>query len=500
MIELGRDTLDPMGEASLIGEISIRAAGVSGNVSVYQPTAADSRSETLDSSALATALELESVDTDYIIEFSNTEEIDVGAGVQTRSTSSDHTGIEIAIPAAGENYGQIVLVTDENGVATWHLPVASDGQVDTQRSGDSVTFVIPGYAAESSDGGTNRGVLGYLGKKVVRALSFRIIDKVAGEVGEFFAKRWEAKKRPYGIRSFTPENYRDPEADPAGADDWSKLAGGPALLFVHGTFSRAFTAFQLLPPDAMQAFYDRYEGRVFAFDHMTVSVDPTDNAAWFVRNLPDDIDLTVDIVCHSRGGHVSRILSERQARLPMQNRKLNVRKIVFVASPNGGTTLADADYMGDFVDAHTNILSLLPDNAITDTLEVIITVLKQLAVGALKGLDGLQSMKPEGAYLRDVLNQPGSPASSDYYAIASDFEPTTDSFGPWAKDRLLDKIFQQRNDLVVPTSSVYAENGSAMFPIRADRLLELGEADGAHHGSFFRNPRAVGKLGEWLSG
>lgn len=498
MIELGNGDLDPFGETRELGDIRVRAPGVSGSVTVYQSSPGESRAESLGSDALAKALEREDVAVDYVLEFSGTEEVDVG-GVETRSTSSDHSGIEITVPAAGDGFGQVVLVTDENEVASWQLPVASaDAAADT-RAGDTVTFVVPGYAAESDADPGTRGVLGFLGKKLVRVLSFRIVDDIIGKVGDFFAGRWEAKKRPYAIRTLRPDNYRDPVQQPLDEAAWAKLADGPALLFVHGTFSRANTAFYLLPRDDMKALHDRYGGRVFAFDHMTLSKDPTENAAWFIDHLPPGADLTVDIVCHSRGGHVSRILAEAQDRLPMDGRNLNVRRVVFVASPNRGTRLAQPDYMGDFVDAQTNILSVLPDNVITDVLEVIVAVVKQLAVGAMKGLDGLQAMNPGGDYLKDTLNT-GRSIGAAYYAIASDFEPTEKKWKPWAKDRLMDKVFREPNDLVVPSLGVHEANGGGMFPIDSERRLMLGHPEGVHHGSFFGHPLVIAKLHEWLPG
>ncbi len=215
--------------------------------------------------------------------------------------------------------------------------------------------------------------------------------------------------------------------------------------------------------------------------------------------MPKGLGLDVDVVCHSRGGHVARNLAERQSGLPLAGKSLNVNQVVFVASPNRGTALADPDYMGDFVDAHTNILSVLPDNAITDVLEVIVAVVKQLAVGALKGLEGLASMDPTGDYVRNYLNS-GPGTSTLYRAIAANFEPTDKKFKPWAKDKLMDRIFKEHNDLVVPTDGVFEKNGDKMFPISVDRRLELGAAEGVHHGSFFSNPKVVGKLSEWLTG
>ena len=59
-------------------------------------------------------------------------------------------------------------------------------------------------------------------------------------------------------------------------------------------------------------------------------------------------------------------------------------RVVFVAGPNAGTILADADHLGDLVDRYTNLLAFFPDNEVTDVLEGVITVVKQLAVGAVK--------------------------------------------------------------------------------------------------------------------
>ncbi|WUI60523.1 hypothetical protein OG774_22620 [Actinomycetospora sp. NBC_00405] len=51
-----------------------------------------------------------------------------------------------------------------------------------------------------------------------------------------------------------------------------------------------------------------YDGRIIAFDHPTASVPPEQNAKALLRLIPDDVHLELDIVCHSRGGLVARIL------------------------------------------------------------------------------------------------------------------------------------------------------------------------------------------------
>ncbi len=498
MQELASGQLDPTGSDIEFDDIVIRSPGISGSVTVSKLTPGESRGEALGSDALGTALAAHQVDTDYYIEIGDVGEQPTDAAVSTRSMAPDHKGIEIKVPAAGEGWGQLLLVTDENGIASWHLPVDSGSGADTTRGVDTVTFIIPGYAADVSGDDDTRGVLGWLGKKAIRVLSF-VLDDVIGAVGDFFAAKWEKKNRPYALRRITRETYRQNGAGELTAADWQNLGAGRSLLFIHGTFSRAATAFYELTPEFIDELNRRYEGRVFAFDHLTLSEDPTDNARFFANSMPSGQVLDVDIVCHSRGGHVSRILTEQQEDLPLEGKTLEVGQIVFVASPNRGTVLTDPKYMGDFVDAHTNVLSALPDNAVTDALEVIVAVVKQLAVGTLKGLEGLQSMNPTGAYVNNYLNK-GASVGAKYRSVAANFEPTERKFKPWAKDKLMDHIFKEANDLVVPTLGVYEHNGDPMFPITEGNRLDLDGADGVHHGNFFGNPKVVDGLSEWLKG
>ena len=498
MQEISSGRLDPTGSEIQFDDIYIRSPGVAGEVTVSRPTAGETRSQALGSDALGRALEAQHVDTDYVIEIGDVSEEPTDTVVTSRSMAPDQRGIEIQVPATGEAWGQILLVTDENGIASWQLPVDEVKQVDATRGEAKVTFIIPGYVAQAKPSSDTRGVLGWLGKKVIRVLSFVLEDEI-GKVGDFFASKWESKKRPYALRRITRDTYRVNKAGQLNAEDWRELSEGRSLLLIHGTFSRAASAFYELTPEFIDELNERYAGRVFAFDHKTLSEDPTDNAKYFVSSMPEGQVLDVDILCHSRGGHVSRMLAEGQADLPLEGKSLNVNQVVFVASPNRGTVLTDPEYMSDFVDSYTNILSVLPDNLVTDVLEAVITVVKELAVGALKGLEGLQSMNPSGGYVVEYLNK-GATSSTIYRSVASDFDPTKPKFKPWAKDKLMDQIFREENDLVVPTKGVYEKNGDGMFPIESDNRLDLPRAEEVHHGSFFGNHRVVEKLSSWLLG
>src|SRR5690349_15436610 len=63
-------------------------------------------------------------------------------------------------------------------------------------------------------------------------------------------------------------------------------AKGRVLMFVHGTFSSSHAGFGALPAATMAELHRRYDGRVIAFDHPTVGVDPALNAQWLLGQLP----------------------------------------------------------------------------------------------------------------------------------------------------------------------------------------------------------------------
>lgn len=490
-------TLDPTGTPVEIEGIILRTPGLEGYAEAHLAGSPGMRAAEETTAAFDTAMANEGLRSEESIELNETNEVDVpGAG--TRSTSHAEPGIEMEVPAPNPEWGQLVLAADEAGVMTWNFAVEeTGGGADATRGGGRRrTYVVRRYVAQpEADGVKTRGLIGAVGKKVLKVVAFHLLDPVGAVVGDYFAGKWEAKKRPYRFRTFTPDDYTDVGARSLAAPDWEGLGRGRALLMVHGTTSRAHTAFGALPRAVVEELHRRYEGRVFAFDHYTLSEDPRQNLDWFCRNLPDGQPLDVDIVRHSRGGLVSRLLAEQQSELSLGSRKLRVGKIVLAAVPNGGTTLADPKYMGDFVDAYTNLLNFLPETGVVEAFEGLVTVAKQLAVGALRGLEGLQSMNPKGEFIRS-LNQ-GPACDTRYFAIAADYEPAVPGFKAFAMDRLTDKIFQEHNDIVVPTHGVYRENGRAGFPV--DEKFVFEPKAGVGHTNFFGQKQVHDKILEWLS-
>jgi hypothetical protein len=194
----------------------------------------------------------------------------------------------------------------------------------------------------------------------------------------------------------------------------------------------------------------------------------------FLAQAPEGASLDFDIICHSRGGLVSRMLSEKQGELSLGSRQLRVGKVVFVGAPNAGTSLADPQHMDRVLDVFTNLLNFFPDVGVP-TCDVILGVLKQVAVGALAGLDGLQAMSPGGEFAK-WMNAGPRIGDTRYYAVAANVTPADPGLRHFALTRGLQKVLKGANDLVVPTQGVFAENGSGFFPIEDTLVLEGTEA------------------------
>jgi hypothetical protein len=488
--------LQPDGRSVQVGNVTLRTPGLAGVAEPRYPGAPDTRASEQTTPTLDAALANERVEPQETVEIAAAAEVDMG-NVATRSTAGGEPAIELEVPDPGEEWGQFVLHADEAGVLSWNFARDIDNRVDATRGiGGSRTYVIRRTVPPVPETtGESRGLMGAVGTKLLKVLAFPIIDPVLGKVGDYFAGRWEAQKRPYRFRTFTADDHSSSEGRPLDASDWTSLGKGRALLMVHGTLSRAHTAFGALPAAFVKALHDAYDGRVFAFDHFTLSHDPNENVRWFVDHLPEKARLELDIICHSRGGLVSRVLAEKQGELSLGSRTVAVKRVVFVATPNAGTVLADTAYVNDFIDAYTNLLNFLPDTGALEVMEGLITIAKQIAVGALKGLDGLQSMNPKGKFLSTLNTGPKS--SAQYFAMTADFEPTAPGFRDYVTDLFTDKIFKTENDLVVPTAGVYDTNGSDGFPIIDRRAF--GVADGIAHTRFFGHPAAQQQIMQWLA-
>jgi len=406
----------------------------------------------------------------------------------------------LQVPGPGSGFGQVLLYTAEDGTQTWHLPedVPAQGEAVAARGAERRTYRVPRMISPvpTDDPGT-RGLIAAIGKKLLKVLAFRLIEEAGEFVAERIAARWEARNRPHRLRSFTPQDFSTSGRE-LGPDDWAHLASGPALLFVHGTFSRTDAGFGRLPTELVTQLHERYQGRVFAFDHPTLATSPTDNARWLAGQLPAGLSFQVDVVAHSRGGLVARELGEHGPELGLD--RFALRRLVMVGTPNAGTALADVANWTGYLNRMTNLLQFVPDNPVTDTMDAVLTLLKHVALGAVRGLDGLTAMDPKGDYLVGRLNQPaGRATSGEYLAVASDYQPPAGSpLLRVARNGVTDLVFgADGNDLVVPTDGVFTVPGAIGFPIAT--VLNLPPVAAVDHTSYMANQSFGASLLEWLA-
>jgi hypothetical protein len=482
--------LDPEGGLVEAGGVLLATPGISGQAEVVLPTPGDTRGGAHVSDLLASALAVADLRVRVDVELTGLS-FGMGGATGHRGGHEPEPVLLAKIPRPGAAMGQVVLLVDEDRVLSWHSPSSRPDQGGATRGDGLLTYRIP--VRPPTDTGEGRGPLGWLGKKVLKVLVFRLVDDALGSVGRYMAGRWERKHRWYDLRTVDLESGL--RGQPV---DWSAVTAGPALLLVHGAFSRGSIVFAGLPAAALRSLVESYAGRVVVFDHPTVSVDPAANAQWlveqFVTHTPEDAELVLDVVAHSRGGLVTRTLAEQPDMVDLGGRQLAVRTAVHVGVPNAGTVLADTAHLGALLDTYTNLLDLLPDVGAIDVVQVVLEVVKQLATGVADGLDGLMSMNPEGGFLRRLNAIPRERAS--YAAIAADFTPASRDARQLALNLIADRLFGCPNDLVVPCESAWEIDGSAIVP--ADRRLTIsGEAAITHH-NYFLSPAVQTSLRGWL--
>lgn len=488
---LGESTAAATAPPVAVGQAVVTAPAIVGTVTAGRT--ADGRDDTAGfaTSALTAALGAADVSMGQTVTIDGARPAAASRGVAAPAP------IAVTLKPPADGFGQMVLAADELGVVSWAFapPGPATRGVDGRAAGRA--YQLPSAVPEESPGPpANRGVIGIAGRKIVKELVFPILKPMLGQAGASAVHWLESTRWPYRVRTFTPDDYTAAEAAPLDRDGWTRLSRGRALLMVHGTFSRSHLAFAAWPRDDVAALHRHYEGRVFAFDHLFLSEDPAANVRWLVAQMPDDADLTLDIVCHSRGGLVSRVLSEQQAELSLGSRRLRIGKVVLVGVPNAGTPLADPAHVTTLLDAFTNVVNFLPDHLGTPVLTMLVEFAKLAAIGALDNLAGLKSMLPDGDFLRR-LNVAADLGGTRYFAVASDVVPTDPGLRHFVRSRALTALLKGGNDLVVPSAGTFAANGASLFPV-AQPLLLQGDA-AVSHTKYFADARVRRQVLAWLA-
>jgi len=305
----------------------------------------------------------------------------------------------------------------------------------------------------------------------------------------------------------------------------SVVPSGKILVFVHGTFSNNDNLFDNLnvPENAagQQFLADLLKkdsagktlnyDQVLTFDHYTVSRSPVLNALELARIMATST-ADVDIICHSRGGLVTRWFMEVFDR---PNR--NHRRAVLVGSPLHGTSLAAPDRIRNSIDLFTNIgkelgtaLTLIPFTQVAGSLmKLVFSVgnvvskvpLMDAAVSMIPGLAAMSRV--ENNYELTALSQRAS-LPLQYFAVTSEFTPPPLGWKFWnifcgfgqraaaAADNL---IFRDaggnpcKNDLVVDTLSMTEYAFPANPPV--DSVFTFGPDDHVFHTAYFQQAKTI---------
>ena len=450
-----------------------------------------------------------------------------GAILLAHSSGADgDVRVTVPAPAAGNN--ALLLVHDSTGAVSWHLP---DQPAGTSQPGQqTMSFTVAANRFSHDPSGLLSRVTGLVehfgshfgidpgrldARKVLSVLEYPVEHLAGWQLSNWFAA-WERNRHPAVIRWFPPAADHH-LGEPLSPTNWGTLARGRVLLFVHGIFSSCNGAFGAIGSDGhtWPALRQAYGGRIIGYDHPTASVDPEQNATAFLDQIPDGVSLDVDIVTHSRGGLVARALAARGSA------KLRIGKIVFAATPNGGSQITMSRNWISFINRISSVLTLpamtlpAPVVGVTEVLAGVLELVKVLGVGTLDQLPGLDAMRPDSTFLAQLAG--GTGGTAEYYAAAADFQPgptlahlfnRLDDLAHVVDDAVFPHV---RNDIAVPTNGVWdpanpaglAEvAGTAAvrgFPVPDERRLLVGQGSSSWHCTYFQDQAMRDALVRWLT-
>ena len=391
------------------------------------------------------------------------------------------------------------------------LLLAQSGGARARGASDSISVLPRLQWTGLDDGAAARGSRGAFGDVLVSA--FHVVsDVVKGPAADFTASKiaqiadGQVADRVYALDARTLPVLKDKGVPldqlPAASTE------GPALVFLHGTFSTTQAAFQKLwtnHPDHVATLFRFYGNRVYALDHPTLGVSPIENALTLVKALRPGTRL--HLISHSRGGLVAEVLAKvcgnnelaaadvalfkgkgyaaqldalRELASVVRQRKIVVERVARAACPSRGTLLASKR-----LDAYVSVLKWGLELAGVPVAPAIVDFLGAVAQRRTDPsiLPGLAAQMPDSPLIR-YLHAGGSDVPGDLRVIAGDL--AGDSVSSWVKTLVADAFYWSDNDLVVQTRGMYGgspRGGGATF------LLDQGGT--VNHFNYFANERSA---------
>ncbi len=480
--------------------ITLIAPGLSGQGNHYgRREKGQLRADTLESEQFRRALDEAELEDVHTLILPPGTPPPVADGERTRSAGKvAEDEVALNVPAEGAET-QYVVYQDEDGVMSIEIPEraaeTATAEVRGGTRGGVFHYRIRLRRAETK--GETRGVLGVLGKKVIKVIARKLGVSAGTKLAAYV---WESKARSFegfhgSAKGFGAGALGEFLADkPDRFTGWKQHDGKKSLLFIHGTTSTTTGAFGGLRnyPDRAKELFRRYEDRVIGFNHHTLGRSVAANAVKLYNELSQhDGTFTFDIICHSRGGLLARALKELDdatigslANQPRWSRPkqsvMKIDRIVFVATPNAGTDLAAADNLPKWLNRMANLASFIPDSAGSAPLAAVLAVASDVAASVFN-LPGLADMAPDSPFL-SKLNPP-SVDSQSYWAVEANYHAA----GPFLRaveDPIVDGLFRGKdNDLVVPTEGVSIVGSS--FSLPGPKVKKFFPADGISHTHFF---------------
>ncbi len=359
---------------------------------------------------------------------------------------------------------------------------------------------------------------------VLEALKGKVIDKAAQVAMREAAKAvvaWAERPRTGEDKARTAGVYRvglDLQLTDAGRlRDGETLEGGDDahLVLIHGTFSSTEGGFNKLRKEGEWAeIVERYDGRVAALEHKTLSVNPAQNALDLIRHLPERS--TLHLVTHSRGGLVGEVLSlaaaglldegrfvrdKRDDRFDAERallvdlaaeaaqRQIQVERFVRVACPARGTILA-SPRLDSYIGFLLNVVEKIPGVS-----SLLFTILKTLVLAFLDQrtdpsvIPGLEAQMPDSPFIHMVNTSQG--ADDHLAAIVGDIEPGR--WFKWLAIKATDLFYRQDHDLVVDSRSMY------QGALRKDAVVSFHQGREVNHFSYFAEGESRRAMRNWLT-
>jgi pimeloyl-ACP methyl ester carboxylesterase len=424
------------------------------------------------------------------------EKIQLKDAVQVESTSRDDSDL---LELKDVNPTDVVEVELEDGTLIWTRVDAlreDTKEVRQRGEGDEVLTCFFPLA------GSERGLVSW----AIKSLKFFDYD-VSKQTALNIAHGIESKLAgPEGI-------YR---IDDNGDLTRDKIQPGheKVLLFIHGTASSTESAYCGLtrtpPPESgyvdmtehFKRLHAQYDGRVYGFEHKTLTETPAANALKLLQELPSENIPPLHIVSHSRGGLVGDLLAHggidafpdkdldgynvpkdqrdtyRKLSKALVKQNPRVERFIRIACPAAGTTLASGR-LDIYLSVMVNLVGKIP--AIGPFLsgfgDLVAAVAKERTDPSV--LPGLAAQMPTSPLVR-ALNGSGLTLDTDLTVIAG-------NSGGFLKN-LANLFYWTANDLVVDTRSMY---GGAQ---RSKRLWYCAEGSEVDHCSYFRREETVNKL------